>query len=233
MDPIDFRYDNRTGRPPGRVVRTMSAVLPGVRRVWAQVEPYADAWRAHNLYALAQPGRRWIVLGDSMSQGIGASTFDAGWVNQLADRTPGASRLRIINLSATGARTRDLLDQQLPAYAALEPTATDLVTVLVGSNDLFAGGVIRDALPEAFREMTERLPTGAIVAALPQPRGAAREANRHVDRAARSGRVQVVDLRASGPTSWRGKLAADRFHPNDSGHATIAAAFAPVVRAAL
>ena len=228
MSTTEFTYDNRTGRGPGRVIRTLGVALPGVRRVWSQVEPYADAWRAHNLRVLDQEGPRWIVLGDSMSQGIGASAYDEGWVGQLADQMP-VRDLRVVNLSATGARIRDLIDQQLPAYDALGPRPSDLVTVLIGSNDLFAGRSLREALPDAFGELLERLPVGAVVATLPQPRAAASGANAHIERAVARDHVRVVDLRSSGPTSWRGKLAEDFFHPNDAGYAAIAGAFAPVV----
>jgi len=71
-----FTYDNRTGRRPGRVVRAMSAVLPAAADVCSQVEPSAKAWCAHNVDTLLRPGRRWVVLGDSMSQSIGASAYD-------------------------------------------------------------------------------------------------------------------------------------------------------------
>ena len=54
----------------------MSAVLPGVADVCSQVDPYASAWRAHNVDTLPRPGRRWVVLGDSMSQSIGATAYD-------------------------------------------------------------------------------------------------------------------------------------------------------------
>jgi lysophospholipase L1-like esterase len=43
----------------------------------------------------------------------------------------------------------------------------------------------------------------------------------------------VVRTGHLGPDAWRGRLAADRFHPNDAGYALIADAFAPVVTAAL
>lgn len=230
---VDFTYDNRTGRGPGRFLRVAGVFLPGIRSVQRQVVPYAEAWAAHNRAALARPGRRWIVLGDSMSQGIGASAYDAGWVNQVHDRLgPGAPI--VINLSATGARVPDVLAQQVPAYRSLPaPTeGPDLVTVLIGSNDLFAGKLHRERLPEAFAELLRLLPERSVVATLPQPRGAAAEANAHIDRAAAGGAVHVVDLRTTGPTSWRGLLAADRFHPNDAGYAAIADAFEPVVRAA-
>jgi lysophospholipase L1-like esterase len=35
----------------------------------------------------------------------------------------------------------------------------------------------------------------------------------------------MVDMRRSGPPSWRGKLAEDHFHPNNAGYAGIADAF--------
>lgn len=236
MPTLDFPYDNRTGRPAGRGVRLLGTVLPGVARVRAQADPYADAWREANLAALDSPARRWVVLGDSMSQGVGASGPDAGWVGQLAARLAGdGHELALLNLSATGARVADVLDQQLPVLEGLpaRPGPPDLVTVLVGSNDLFGGSVHRRALPGTFAELLGRLPDGAVVATLPQPRAAARAANVHVEAAAAAGRVRVVDMRSAGPESWRGRLAADWFHPNDAGYAAIADAFDPVVRAAL
>ena len=230
----DFRYDNRTGRGPGRVLRTLGAVLPGVARVQAQVEPYADAWQAHNASVLDTPGRRWFVLGDSMSQGIGATAYDAGWVDQLRSRLGAAADgLRTVNLSATGARVADVVAQQLPALSSLQPGPTDLVTVMVGSNDLFAGRTGRAQLPAGMAELVDRLPDGAVVATLPQPRAAASLANTHVEAAVTVGRVRMVDMRVAGPPSWRGRLASDWFHPNDAGYAAIADAFEPAVRAAL
>lgn len=234
MDRPTLDYDNRTGRGPGRVVRVAGLVLPGVGRVWGATEPYAAAWHAHNLLALQQPGRRWVVLGDSMSQGLGASAHDEGWVGQLARRLAAEGHdLRVLNLSATGARVDDVLEQQLPALERIGLRDDDLVTVLIGSNDLFGGRARRRRLPDAYAELVERVPEGSVVATLPQSGGAAGQAAAHVERAAAAGRVRMLDLRVEGPTSWRGRLAADKFHPNDAGYAAIADVFAPVVREAL
>ncbi len=230
------RWDTRTGRPAGLGMRLLGAAVPGVRRVRAQVEPYAAAWRAETARNLDDPRRRWIVLGDSMSQGIGASAHDAGWVGQLEARLRRAGHdLAVVNLSANGARTPDVLARQLPLLAELPAqapgTPAPLVTVLVGSNDLFGGRGTRGALPDAMAELVDGLPDGAVVATLPQPADAAGRANDHITTA--GGRLRVLDLRASGPTSWRGRLAADFFHPNDAGYAAMADAFEPVVLAAL
>ncbi|GAB2906631.1 hypothetical protein GCM10027047_01030 [Rhodococcus aerolatus] len=233
MSPA-FDYDNRTGRPPGRVVRAMGAVLPGVGRVWDQVEPYARAWRAHNLAALAGPGRRWVVLGDSLSQGIGASTYQHGWVGQLSHRLAAdGHQLQVVNLSATGACVSDVLDQQLPALEQVGLRDDEVVTVMVGSNDLFGGSVRRQALGAAFTDLVARVPHGTLVTTLPQPTRAAGRANAPVEAAAAAGRVVMVDLRVTGPTSWRGRLAGDFFHPNDAGYAAIADGVEPALRAAL
>lgn len=232
MADTAFEYANLTGRPPGALVTALGRVLPGVARVQRQVRPYAQAWRAANKAALAGSGRRWIVLGDSMSQGIGAATPFGGWVSQLqADAAGRGVELDVVNLSASGALVSDLLGQQLPAWRALAPgpqPGTDIVTVLIGSNDLMKRRR-RAELPNAFASLLDQLPSGAIVATLPQPRRAAgavndRLAAAHVERG-----IRVLDLRQAGPTSWRGRLAADHFHPNESGYRAIAAAFLPLV----
>jgi lysophospholipase L1-like esterase len=235
MSPHTFTYDNRTGRNPGRSVRVLTSLIPAVARVHHQAKPYATAWHAHNQRALTEPGRRWIVLGDSLSQGVGADAYDTGWVNQLHDRLDPADKPTIINLSATGARVSDVIHQQIPVYRSLrDPSHVhDLVTVLVGSNDLFGRRQFRHRLPDAFAELLESLPAGAVVATLPQPSASATHANLHIAHAAVAGAIHVVDLRTTGPRSWRGKLASDRFHPNNHGYKAIADAFEPVFRMAL
>src|SRR4051812_30383533 len=60
--------------------RWTSFLLPGAIGVAGQVPIYAGAWQRDN--ELANTGGRplWVVLGDSLSQGIGASTHRNGWV---------------------------------------------------------------------------------------------------------------------------------------------------------
>jgi lysophospholipase L1-like esterase len=223
-------YANVTGRDPSRFVRTAAALSKGVATVQRQHLPYAQSWHTANVAALDRPGPRWIVFGDSMSQGIGSARFDAGWVNQVRTRLAAEGfDLPIINLSASGARVRDVIDQQIPVWRALpsapgEQTSPDLVTVLIGSNDLMSR-THRDGLSATFGELLRELPSGAVIATMPQPRGAARAVNAQLAEAAARDHVTIVDMRASGPPSWRGRLAADHFHPNELGYAGIAEAF--------
>jgi len=230
-------YANVTGRPTSRFLRALSTVSRSVASVQGQHAPYAREWHEANQVALSSAlngSRRWIVFGDSMSQAIGASTARSGWVDQLHARLVRAGHdLTIVNLSASGARVADVLSQQVPAWRSL-PAADvpDLLTVLIGSNDLMRSSN-RARLPEAFRQLLVELPAGAVVASLPQPRAAAAAANAYLLAAEARGDLTVVDMRRYGPRSWRGLLASDKFHPNDAGYAAIADAFDPFVRAAL
>ena len=230
-------YANLTGRPPGSLVRVLGRVLPGVAAVQRQVAPYADHWHRANAEAIERGRRRWIVFGDSMSLGIGASTPSQGWVGQAHRqlREDGVE-VDVVNLSANGAGVADVLQQQIPAWAGLPPartgSAADVVSVLVGSNDLF-GRRHRDGLPAQFEQLAQALPTGAIIGLLTQPSAAARAVNDVLQAQQAARRLRLVDLRSDGPSSWRGKLAGDHFHPNDLGYAGIAAPFVEPLREAL
>src|SRR5436190_12395631 len=118
-----------SARMAARLGRLLRVVLPGVREVHAQVAVYAKAWDEANAAAVgagggAPAGELWAVLGDSTAQGIGAPSFDQGYVGQLAaalnERWP--VPWRIANLSKSGARAADVLAVQLPRLESLEGT---------------------------------------------------------------------------------------------------------------
>ncbi|MBD8607059.1 SGNH/GDSL hydrolase family protein [Aeromicrobium sp. CFBP 8757] len=217
MSETGFEYSNLSGRESGPFIRTASLLLPGVRAVQRQVEPYAHAWERHNRAAAASSGPLWVVMGDSMSQGVGASAYDRGWVGQLAGTLPDH---RLVNLSVYGGRVADVVERQIPAMRSLgvEP---DLVTVVIGSNDLFSRR-FRPLLPAALDEMLRELPVGSIVGSQPGGQSASVDFNRRVDEAAAAGRVRVAEFRDPRMRSWRGRLSADHFHPNDAGYAGMA-----------
>jgi lysophospholipase L1-like esterase len=211
-----FDYSNLSGRPPGPVLSVAARLLPGVREVQAQVEPYARAWEQHNRAAVQADGPLWVVLGDSMAQGIGASAYDRGWPGQLAERLP---EHRLVNLSVSGGRLTDLLERQIPAMEALGEA--DLVTVIVGSNDLISRR-LREALPARLAEVLRRLPPGSVVGTQPGGRSGALEFNRLVDEATVERGLVIAEFRDRRMRSWRGKLSVDHFHPNDLGYAGMA-----------
>lgn len=223
MPETHFDYSNLSGRPPGPVMSIAARLLSGVREVQAQVEPYAQAWERHNRAAVRTDGPLWVVLGDSMAQGIGASAYDRGWAGQLADRLPAH---RMVNLSVSGGRLTDLLHRQIPAMEALGQP--DLVTVIVGSNDLISRR-LRDALPARLAQVLGRLPVGSVVGTQPGGRSGALEFNRLVDEAAASRGLVLAEFRDPRMRSWKGKLAADHFHPNDLGYLGMAEIVAEAV----
>ena len=211
-------------RPPGPVVRVLGRVFPGVREVQAQTRPYADFWARANRDALARTGPLWVALGDSMTQGIGASDPMHGWVGQLADRlTAQGWTHRLVNLAVTGARVGDLVGSQLPALDAILATdgPPDLITVVIGSNDVVSPR-LRGGLAERFAQMLDRLPDRTVVMNLPNPHREARRVDDLIRERAATGRVVLADMRAGGPRGWRGLLAPDSFHPNDRGYAAMA-----------
>ncbi len=219
-----FEYSNLSGRPAGPVLTLAARFLSGVREVQAQVVPYAHAWEEHNRVAAAGTGPLWVTLGDSMAQGIGASRHDRGWPGQLAAALPDH---RLVNLSVTGGRVIDLLERQLPAMGSLgvEP---DLVTIIIGSNDLFSRQHRRD-LPTALSALLDRLPAGTVMASQPGNRPGSLQFNDQLDAAAKRRGLVVAEFRDPRMRSWRGKLARDHFHPNDLGYAGMAQIMAEAV----
>ena len=210
-------YSNLSSRPPGRFVTLASRLVPGVRAVQDQIEPYARAWQRDNTAALAATGPLWVALGDSMSQGIGASAHDRGWVGQMAGRMPG---WRVVNLAISGGIVRDVLDRQLPALGDLG-VAPDLITVMIGSNDLF-NPRYRPQLAADMAELLERLPPGTVVGNQPATFAPALQVNRLIDDAVTRRGLVLAEFRDPRVRSWRGKLAADYFHPNNLGYAGMA-----------
>lgn len=221
---MSFSYSNLNERGPGRVVSKLAWVVPGIRSVQAQVEPYAQWWSESNRRALDSGRGLWVVLGDSMSQGIGASAPDRGWVGQLlAEPPPQIADLAALNLSFTGARVDDVAGRQLDALDEVRAQGhrIELVTLLIGNNDLLSPKW-RKTLNASMRSLLERVPERTVVATQPGFQKAAASFNAVIDDATRRRPLVVADFRVPHMRDWRGRLAQDHFHPNDRGYAGMA-----------
>lgn len=225
----DFSYSNHSGRKQSLALKLASAVLPGVRKVQRQIAPYAEAWMAANSKALRSYGPVWVVLGDSMAQGVGASAYDKGWVGQLRDILASEGKqYRIINLSISGARTEDVLELQLPAMWRLG-VRPDLVTVLIGANNI-TRNKHRSRIVADLKQLTEHLPAYAVIGSITGASAEAREANMLLaEQALRHGFV-IADMNYAFRPPTRLRVSEDHYHPNDAGYAEIARVFADAIR---
>jgi lysophospholipase L1-like esterase len=132
--------------------------------------------------------------------------------------------LRVVNLSVTGARIRDVLDRQAAALADLGDDVA-LVTVLAGANDMYPRAR-RAYAPRAMAELLDVLPPRrTVVATMPRRNQAALAVNAVLDDAARRGVIALADLRGITVRSLVGTLAADMFHLNERGYAALADTF--------
>lgn len=205
----------------------MTRVLPGMAITQAMVVGYAAAWARANQVDAARTGPLWVVLGDSTAQGIGASSFDRGYVGQVRELLDGdqRERWRVLNLSRSGDRLADVLANQLPRLAALD-SPPELVSCIVGANDMFKTPL--RVVDNRVREVCAALPAGSVIGSIPQGLLGfrARAANTVIAATAAIHGLRLADIwGASGPP-WQGKYAPDNFHPNDLGYRSWALAIA-------
>jgi lysophospholipase L1-like esterase len=202
-------------------------LLPGVAGVAQQTPVYARAWESDNQESLAGTGPLWVVLGDSLSQGIGATSYRNGWVGQSNVRLRNLDRhYRLLNLSKAGATTSDVLDRQVDVLDRLS-RPPDLVTLLIGSNDMLRRST-RSVLLVNYQAILRRLPPSTVLAYLPQPVPLAHRVNDMIDESARANGFHTVSVRPAVRPFW-GYRAADVFHPNDRGHGRLADVFVPAI----
>lgn len=182
-------------------------------------------------------GLVYVALGDSVAQGLGASSPTNGYVGLLAERLRAVGPVQVVNLSASGARVHDVLDDQLPRLRAL--ARVDVVTLDIGGNDVRRYDPVQ--FERELRALLTGVPAGTIVADLPYfmhghwERDAV-EASQTLRRVAVAAGLSVVPMHAAlQGRGWVGMFrdyAADFFHPNDRGHRVWADAFWPQVSAA-
>lgn len=197
---------------PGIVGR----VLPAVAEIDNQVEPYASAWDRHNREAAEATGPLWVALGDSATQGIGATEWHRSWIMTVLDRLrqKTGEPWRLVNLAMSGGRFRDVSDTQVPVMKEFLPAA-DLVTCVIGSNDMMwrrgSDRVLADAIIVA-----ESLPARTLLSRLGGPGRRPSEINQRFRKIAAERDLDLFQV--WGWPSAKGALADDRIHPSDLGY---------------
>ena len=187
---------------------------------------------------------RYVALGDSGTEGVGDDPHpdgsERGWADRLAEILSVTNpQLLYANLAVRGRRIADVQRQQLAPALALEP---DLVTVVVGINDLIRPGfdlrtsllrideMLRDLRADGRTVVTATYPdlsTLSPVARLVRTR--LRRFNAGVRAIAMRRGALLVDAQdyplLTDARLWRD----DRLHLSPEGHKRLAAATAAVL----
>lgn len=185
------------------------------------------------------------VIGDSAASGVGDSDENGnhfGWGYHLAQAFN--EPLIYINAARPGARSREVLEEQLVKVSVHDP---ELVAVVVGGNDLLRSNFSPTVFEQNLRESLIRLvSTGATVMLLelhdptkivPMPYLVARICRRRVAAVNQATKKMAEDFGAIMlPTRSleniysRSKWHVDRMHPSKLGHQFIASEFAKMLR---
>lgn len=181
---------------------------------------------------------RYLALGDSTAQGIGASVPGRSYVGQLIDRieTRTGEPVKIVNLAVSGATTALCLRDQVPKAEKVLAYEPDLVTIAIGANDIAEWNAVR--FHRNVTQILSALPAHTIVSELPcfhlpWNEQKVRIANRMLHTIAVELGMRVVPLhqttRERGVQGVLTEFAADAFHPNDRGYEVWADAFWPFI----
>lgn len=111
--------------------------------------------------------KRYVAVGDSFTEGVGdidpsSPNGVRGWADRVAAQLiANDESWGYANLAVRGKKLQQVVDEQLEAAIALEPT---LVTVYAGGNDILRPVVNLDGIMERYRWAVEKLvATGARV----------------------------------------------------------------------
>jgi lysophospholipase L1-like esterase len=185
---------------------------------------------------------RYVALGDSITEGLcdaapGHPSLWLGWADRLAAILDGDARLgghefEFANLAVRGRRISDVVDDQIPQALDL---GADLVSVMVGGNDLMSPTADPDALAERLDTGIRSLRAGGATVLLanifdPQfafflkPfRGRAAVFNANIWSIARANQAVVLDVWGVREFQDGAMWASDRVHLSARGHRLLAA----------
>ena len=190
--------------------------------------------------------RRYVAVGDSLTEGLcDASRVPEGEYRGWADRlamllaltSPAAEQVGYANLAVRSRRVDDAVTAQMPQAAEL---GADLVTVLIGANDLVGRRADPDALADRLETAVRDLRATGCDVLLVSPFMPRRPATRlFAARFARyNARLRVLanatgsmllDVDAMPDLVGHDRWAEDRVHLNSAGHRGLAYAAARVL----
>lgn len=76
---------------------------------------------------------KYAALGDSLTAGVGATGIEHAFPYLLSEKIAGKNKIKLFNLGQPGAKSIDVLQQQIIPLAVFNP---DLITLAIGTNDI-------------------------------------------------------------------------------------------------
>lgn len=176
------------------------------------------------------PEIKIVMLGDSLSDGVGVTRYGDGLAVNLALKLADGKKTELVNLARAGATSQDVVKNQLSEAVR---TKADITTVLIGVNDIH-NLVPLDEFEKNYREIISNLKNNSgevIVMTIPNLGSnkilvfpynlisdmRTRQFNQIIQKVAGETGVRIVDLyRVKKDSDF---YAEDEFHPNKNGYA--------------
>ncbi|HTE57688.1 MAG TPA: SGNH/GDSL hydrolase family protein [Verrucomicrobiae bacterium] len=190
------------------------------------VNRYAAHWR--QTAGLPQENQiRYIALGDSTAQAIGASKPTKGYVGLVAGALSQKHKasVHVTNISVSGATVRDALEKQLPQLQYMLTTPATVLTIEIGANDM--KNYHQQEFGSQIDQLFSQLPKQTVVSTIPyfghgrywRLEKNVRPANAIIEKAAKHYGLRVAPLydvtkQRDNPLVY----AADYFHPSNRGY---------------
>lgn len=178
----------------------------------------------------------FITLGDSLLDGVGASSEQTSFSYMLYKSSDPKSNMNLINLAVSGAKVRNVLEEQLPV--ALQEDLADVV-ILIGINDIHDQTPLK-SFEKDYRGIIEELTskTSAKITLINIPYLGSdlillppwnfytdlktRQYNEIIKNLAEEKNLKLVDLYGLTEDKFKKNsslYSKDQFHPSDQGYA--------------
>lgn len=195
--------------------------------LFTQLSRYKNYWDNNNKRTAQEGEIVYVAFGDSAAQGVGATSPQNGYVGLIAKELEAKSGkpVRTINLSKSGAKVKDVIDTQLPAYKELDLKSKPVITIEIGANDMISFD--QNKFEKEIHELLRELPAGTIVSDIPSFRGNrlsklepnVLKANEIIHKHAQHHKLEVAELyKRIAANHGLSTLAADWFHPSNRGY---------------
>jgi lysophospholipase L1-like esterase len=117
-----FLYLNRSYAYIYNHIDNMNLTSPGTQQSYSFKNPSLQADMI-----------KYVALGDSLTAGVGSNDYQKTFPYLLAMKLMEKNDVTLTNLGGPGAKTKDVITDQIDKAAALNP---DYLTLLIGTNDI-------------------------------------------------------------------------------------------------